>query len=194
MKTIFLDTEYSAPNCLLTGHLAVVDGGEIIEEYGFKLKHDVYTVNPDAIDVNGIDIREHHKAAIYDSQIEAEIRQFIKKHATSRMGKDDQGFTTFQINKLIAIGHGIRGDIAQIEENFSPCRWSTYVSRNVIDTLDLARAAELWGLLEVENIKLGTLAKHFGINHDAHCAAGDVHAIIQVYEKLKGLMVVDNAN
>jgi DNA polymerase-3 subunit epsilon len=47
----------------------------------------------------------------------------------------------------------------------------------------------LWALGEVESTGLVSLTKHFGIEHQAHSAMGDVRAAIKVWEALFDLFV-----
>jgi len=54
-------------------------------------------------------------------------------------------------------------------------------------TLKLARAAKKRGALLVESCSLESLRQHFGVGHQAHRAAGDVAATIEIYRRLRGL-------
>ena len=54
-------------------------------------------------------------------------------------------------------------------------------------TLKLARMARKRGLLPVEGCSLESLRRHFGVGHQAHRAAGDVSATIEIYRCLRGL-------
>lgn len=55
---------------------------------------------------------------------------------------------------------------------------------DIIDTLYIARAMTKRGELDVPNHKQITLAKHFGIEYQAHSALDDVKAWIQIFESL----------
>lgn len=54
----------------------------------------------------------------------------------------------------------------------------------VIDTLYIARRMTKAGKLDVPNHKQVTIAKHFGIEYQAHSALDDVIAWIQIFEAL----------
>lgn len=188
MKYLFLDTESLSKGCLVTGHMAVTDEDfNILGQYGFMLKHDQYVVDPSALMVNRIRILDHHSVSIETTEISAGIKQFLKKHATyERCGIKPGDDFWYEIERLQPVGHGIRGDLKLIADNFPDCNLDKYVRRNVIDTLDIARAAECWGVLEgLENIKLETLANHFGLFYHAHVAYEDVKANIHVMQQLK---------
>ncbi len=175
MKLLFVDTEYSHPDCLLTGALVVFEyrTNKVVDSYQFGLKYDTYLVNVEALQVNRIDILEHDKVALGKEQIEHEIKQFLKKHSTVITPP------MIDTKKLIAVGHGIRGDIKQIKANFPNCKWNEYVKSNPIDTVDLYRYKQVFSGEDLDNsISLQSLAK--GVKYEAHTAFGDCIANIKI--------------
>ena len=54
----------------------------------------------------------------------------------------------------------------------------------IIDTLTIARRLSKAGKISVENHKQPTICEFYGINYDAHRAINDVHANIEMYEKM----------
>lgn len=208
MRYLFLDTENASPDCLLTGFLAATDDNfNVLGTYEFALKHEFYLVKPEAMQVNGIDLLAHDAVAKKTTKISAGIRQFIKKHSTvvtcdwewTAAIDENHADPEYHLNncikseKLVLVGHAVRSDAAAIMSNFPDCQWSKYVSRCVIDTIDLAKAAKCWGLLDTEDIKLGTLADHFGISHKPHIAKEDTYANIAVFKAFKELMTHDKS-
>lgn len=210
MKLLFVDTEFFSPECLATGAMVVVKlndnmlGYDLIDILTFNLKHDKYLIDPECVKVNNIDYMQHHSTAKERNEIEAEIRQFIKKHATildcswpadqpmdsdHMFNPDHHNNNCVRIEKLIPVGHAIRGDVDQIKTNFPNLKWSTYVKSNLIDTLDLARTCQVLGYLDKEmSISLSALTSAWGFSHVPHIALDDCLANIDVFIMLTELL------
>jgi DNA polymerase III alpha subunit (gram-positive type) len=78
--------------------------------------------------------------------------------------------------------HNSPFDKAFIDAALRRCSMRWTGNYHTLDTCALSRPLLLAGL--VDNVKLETMTKFFGIDHEAHRALGDVHACRQVYLRL----------
>src|SRR5437879_5118332 len=83
-KILFIDTETGgidpAANSLLSLALVVWKESEILDQKEILINDGVLNVTPKALEINGIDLEEHKKAALTPSQAIKEFDTFISKH------------------------------------------------------------------------------------------------------------------
>ncbi len=117
-----------------------------------------------AMEVNGIKMEDLLKAP------KAEVvAKYIERVLI------DQNITTI-------VGHNVKSMDQKWTEYFLERFASGFKFKEAICTLDLARKSNL----DVENNKLPTLCKYYGIvNNDEHRASGDTHATYLVWMELK---------
>jgi hypothetical protein len=186
VRYIFLDTEWATPTCLLTAAMVVTDAKfKILDTLEFKLKHDIYSVKPEAMAVNEIDLVKHHAEAEEADKIQYKIKEFLKKNTIFLSFAAETKRATY--DRLQPVGHAIKSDIDSVVANFPTCRWYDFVRRNVIDTLTLSRQAQIDELIPEGSISLSAMAENFGIDLDAHKAYNDCIGNIEVYKGLLGI-------
>lgn len=87
------------------------------------------------------------------------------------------------LNDRIIVGHNVKFDIGFVCREFGKIDSWFMWNGACLDTVRLARSLNL----NVENYKLGTLCKYFGIPlNNAHTAMGDARATAELFLKLLG--------
>lgn len=168
---------------LLTAYFAILDKDlNIIAELDLKLIPDdgIYRVEPEALEVNQINLKELAKEAIPYKEAKTVLYKFLSAYKPSGDGE-----------KLIPIGQNVRYDIDWITKNLlSVGSWNDLVTFRYLDTMLIARFLQLNGRLDVESVSLANLVKYFEIKVDGnpHEARYDALATAEVYKKLSGLV------
>lgn len=136
-----------------------------------------YVVQAGGLAVNKIDLIEHDKVAITESQAGQLLVQKLKQH--SKNGKI----------KLIPIGHNVQFDILFIYEHLlAQKNWDMYVSYRKLDTGTIAQFFKLCGF--IPNDKSGSLeylAEMFGVKFKdrAHTAESDAMMCVHILQKMR---------
>lgn len=183
MKLLAFDTETGGLDpkdaSLLTAYFAVLNSKfEIVDSLYLKVKpnDDLFKANPQALQVNKINLDLHKSEAIPYTDAAIELSKFLAKHSNSR-------------DKLTPVAHNIEFDLGFINEHLLDKRaWETYVSYRKLDTAQISNFLKLTGTLPVnQKNALGDLAKSMGIKFDgaAHSADADTKVMIEV---LKGFV------
>jgi DNA polymerase III alpha subunit (gram-positive type) len=163
---------------LLTAYFQVLDSK--LNNLGLldlvvKPNDDIYKINPNALEVNKIDLIKHHKIAISQSECGKRLRNFLI--ACSDNGKI----------KLIPIGHNVTFDLLWVHKHLiNRNEFEKYTSYRKIDTSVIGQFLKLSGKLP-NNVSgsLGSLLKHYGIEEKGrHTANGDVESTIEVLKKM----------
>lgn len=191
MAYLLMDTEtggLSESNTILTAYFAVVnDSLDIVDELSLSLKPDDnnYIYTDEALKINGIDLIEHHKSAIFYSDARIKLAKFLCEHVP--MGS----------TKLIPLGHNVTFDLKMIDaqllnldtNGYLTPAWRDYVSEVVEDTMVMGKALkEQRRLPDALSNALGSYAEYFLIRtFGLHDAKIDCNTTLQVYKKLKGL-------
>lgn len=86
-------------------------------------------------------------------------------------------------------GHYVAYDVGMLARNAERCGLATppSLAAPTVDTCTIARRLKKLGLLDVPGCSLTELKDHFGIEHPAHRALGDVLATIETYRRLRAL-------
>lgn len=90
-------------------------------------------------------------------------------------------------DKFISCGYNIRFDVAFLKEFFyknNDKYLFSYLDYHQLDVFNLLYILDYKGILQLENYKLETVAKYFGIKLKAHNALSDIEATRQVFYKL----------
>lgn len=176
---IAIDTEHGGfhPSAsLLSIGFAVFNPitGDIIDTMSLNIQHDIYSVDALALEVNKINIPEHHKTALPINECRSIARKFLGKHCKS---SDDY---------LIPVGSGVLGDIKMLKDN------SFYTSKLSYKTRDITVIASVLvdsGKLPQMKVGLQNLADYFGVNPGVpHSALDDAVTSAKVYWKLMNLV------
>lgn len=139
------------------------------------VKHEDYAVNPKALEINKINLVEHHKIASEPFKACNQINKFIIKN---------------NLESRPVLGHNIIFDIRFLNELFRQGNSVPAFSHDFVDTM------HMWSALKRKNIisfnlknSLQTLANYFEIDYSkSHSALGDCHITANVYKKMLDLI------
>lgn len=172
---------------LLTAYFAVFDTKfRKVDELSLSLIPDdgIYKVNPKALAVNYIDLRELGEKAITYKEAKTVLYDFLRSQ---------HSYLTAVEDKLTPVGQNIQFDIKRITDNIiSEGSWESFVSRRTLDTMVLARFCQLAGKLQgLDSISLSSMVKYFGIEAEGmpHEAKFDALATMEVYRKLRDILL-----
>lgn len=186
-KYIAFDCEtggLNADSSLLTAYFVVIDSDltTILGELDLKVKPNAgssYCVTAEALMINGINLIEHDKVAMTESEAGRLLIEFLKAH-----NPDGR-------SKLLPIGHNVVFDEEFINNHLvSKGNWSKFVSYRRIDTGTIAQFLRMTGHIPKDvSGSLGSIASHLGVNlTNAHNAKNDTIATVKVLRKMKKLM------
>lgn len=183
MKYLALDLELGGPALeysLLTASFGVFSDDQFVDILNLAIQYDVYHIHPEAMQVNGINLLQHHQSGVSQSEAGAQLIKFLKKHGAG--------------NNLIPVGHGIHSDIAHINQSIlSKKHWDNHVSWNVVDTGIEARFLQAAGLLPPDiSLSLSNLCAHLEIGVEGdyayHTAEFDMWMTFNLHRKLVSLV------
>jgi len=153
-KYVCFDTETTGldanVNNLLTATFIVLDS-ELIEldRLNISLQSQNYTVNPQAMEVNKIDLGKHHQTSKDLIDTKAQLINFLKKNKTNFY--------------LTPVGHNIQFDIQFIKKLLRN-EYNNYFSYNSVDTIVIANFLKMCGKLpERQPVSLSKLSEYYGI-------------------------------
>lgn len=144
-------------------------------DLAIKPNNGIYLVDPEAMAVNKIDLIEHTKNAITETEAANQLLKFLVKHKGT-------------INKelIVFIGHNCSLDIRFLQQLFTKVSdstvagftWYKMFNRRVLDTGAIGQLMKLTGHVPTDNPgSLASLGELFGIvNQGAHTSKGDVDA------------------
>jgi DNA polymerase III epsilon subunit-like protein len=179
-----LETTDEHPHCsdILTGYFAFLNQDfQKIDELQIKCKpndNQTYRVNPNALEVNKIDLIRHHKEALPYSVVSKNLETKLELHTNY----------ADPASALIYIGHNCGFDKFFIKTLLIP-KWDYYVKRKGLDTALIATFLQEKGTIPKNlNTSLKDLAEFFGIsNENAHTSHGDVLMTIEIVKKMLNL-------
>lgn len=148
--------------------LILNDNFDLLDSIDLMIKPDdgVYHVDIEAMKVNKINLLEHDKIAIPESQAGMKLGMFLGGH-----------FAENQASKLIPAGHNIgRLDIPMGERLIGFNRWNSLFVQRTMDTGTLGQMLIAQGKIpETNKGSLVELCNHYGIKSEgAHNAKNDV--------------------
>jgi DNA polymerase-3 subunit epsilon/ribonuclease T len=183
-KYLLVDTETGGlePHLsLLTATFLCLDENRTIVdklELFIRPDDDVYKVQAIALKVNGINLVEHNKEAISESEAKEIFLAFVQKHTS----KD---------KKLKFISQSTAYDLKWLQAKFLPIdEWETYFDRRPIDTQSTAVFLQDAGILpQTLSCGLQSLCEYFCIEvKDVHTATGDCMMTLALYLRLLELV------
>lgn len=188
---IVFDTETTSldPNQgeLLTSYFAICDSKfKIMDEFGFETKPDsgIYSVDPNALAVNKIDLVEFNKR---DPWTYSRVSDTLFRRIGNYLPPGKNGMP----GKLIPVGHNFSFDVSFIKKLDKESDWKRYVAHKGIDTAYIGEFLKLIGFIaKDQSTSLSDIIKHFNLKSpgDYHQAKNDVYATIEVakfYSSLK---------
>lgn len=216
MKYLVMDCETGGfeGTSLLSFYFGVLDEDfNVLDELDLLLrpKDHIYHINPEALEVNKINLIEHDKKAIPYNEGGTLLFNFLQQHsaipqifipAGTPVDKlyDDlargmatmAGITDIQIRpptieKLEPLGHNVSGDIRRVKEDLvSEGSWNKFVSYRVQDTGTVGNFLKKQGKIPKEiSGSLSSYCDHFKIDRtEAHTAKGDCIMTALVYKEM----------
>lgn len=195
MRFLAFDTETTGLNknkCeILTAFFIVLDEEfNIVDTLDLKIKHGFYTVYPKALEVNKIDILDHHndKKALYMREANRKLKTFL----LDNKGND----------KYIPLGHNINFDIDMIKSNelLDDIFFSKNISHHIIDTMTVGNFLKASKILPHElSLSLVSLCNFLKLQEkdnnsqlSAHNAEYDVKMTIKLFKKFQEMVGKDN--
>lgn len=176
---VALDTEHTGFHpqaCLLTAAFIVFEkNGKVVDGLAFALKHDFYSIDPKAMEVNKIDILEHDKVAEPLNICNDKLKKFLKKYSRPDLGEF-----------LTPVGSGVKADIDLLKAS----GLSTMgLSHKVMDLTVIASFLKEAGYINIDSVSLENLATAFGVDHgEPHKAVCDAVASMGVFNALFNLI------
>lgn len=193
MKTVYIDLETGGLDIQRSPIIQIAaiatTEGQIVEEFERKVLFDFEKADPEALKLNSYDATLWDAAGISEAGAITALSEFLKRHSTLEMTSQRTG-RPYMVAQLA--GH----NAASFD---GPMLRSAYVRNSaffpasflVLDTLQLA----MWFCRirgqKPANMKLSTLAKHFGFDcgeaHDAladakmaFCVANHIHEQLRI--------------
>jgi DNA polymerase III epsilon subunit-like protein len=172
----------STKHSILTFHgILLTKDWQIIDEIGFKLKPDDgdYCITAKALQTNQINIAEHDKEAKTYSECGEELLKFFSYYC--------ENGSPFP-KRLFAAGQNIQFD-RPFAGLFAEKAFEKYMTRGGVDLYSLSLSLNSLGKIRnLKNYQLGTMAKFFGIDFQAHDCKEDIHTTVKCIVKCLELM------
>lgn len=153
-KYVCFDTETTGldanVNNLLTATFIVLNDNLIeLDRLNISLKSENYTVNPQAMEVNKIDLGKHHNSSKDLIDTKAQLINFLKKNKTNFY--------------LTPVGHNVTFDIGFIKKLLGN-EYNNYFSYNYVDTIVIANFLKMCGKLpDRQPVSLSKLSEYYGM-------------------------------
>jgi len=190
-KYLALDTETGGLDydcSLLTAYFVVLDSDmkTVLGELELKVKPNAkapYRVTVEALGINKINLLEHDKVAVTESEAGKQLMDFLQAH-----NQDGR-------NKLIPIGQNVIFDEMFIWEHLlSKANWQKFVSYRRLDTGTVAEFLRYTGHIPTDvKGSLVAIASFLDVNFpNAHDAKADTLATVRVLRKMKKLVEGNN--
>lgn len=164
----------------LTGYFVVMDSNfQPLDMLDLKVKPNnkaPYIITAEALAINGINLVEHDKVAITQSEAGGKLREFLWRH--SENGKV----------KLIPVGHNVAFDETFIWAHLlNKKEYEKYCSYRKLDTAVVAQYLKAKGKIpNTVSGSLSSLMAHYGLSFQtrAHDADSDTIATVEVLKKM----------
>lgn len=185
MKLLFLDAETTGVDNTKNGIIQIAGiveiDGEVKEEFNMTCRpFPGQAVSPDALKVTGKtmdEIRAYPEPQTTYRDIVAILDRYI-----DRYNKTD---------KFYMVGQNTKFDYdfmtAWFKNNGNPYFYA-YVAYHLIDVIQATALFTVAGHFKLENMKLATVAKHFGIPLKAHDAMNDIRATREIFYRYVDLL------
>ena len=173
---------------LLSIYLQILDNDlNYVDEINLLVKPDSgeYRIYARAMEVNQIDLLEHDKKAIKETEAREAIRKFFSKHFSKG-------------GRYTPLGHNVNFDINRLKKLIGEEMYSRYLDYRILDTLGLAQLLQFAGILKRGSCRLGVIAEQFSIEpdegEDLHDAKVDTVICIKVLKKFVELLKTNTAS
>lgn len=182
MKKLYIDTETTGldpkENDIIQIAIIIEIDGEIKETTEMKCApFNPANITDSALEIQGISkeqiLKRNPPEMIYNRLIK------IFEKYIDRYDKTD---------KFIVLGQKVRFDIDFLKEFFlknNDKYLGAYINWIPVDLLYIMRFLQYYGIVEIENLKLETMAKYFSVDLDAHDALNDIIATKEMLDKVE---------
>lgn len=182
MKLLYFDTETTGldakENDILTLAGIIEIDGEVKEELYLEMQPFNYkSISEEALKVNGLNL-EQIKTFQTPQRAYEKIIDIFRKYI-NRYNKFD---------KFTAVGHNIKFDIGFLSEFFKKNNdkyFGSWMDYHCLDTMQLLHILMFKKAIVLDNCKLVTASKHFGIDlNNAHNSLSDIKATRELFYKI----------
>jgi len=184
VKVLYFDTETTGldpvKNDIVQLSGAIEVDGKIKESFDIKMQpHSYNNVSKEALEVHDMSL---DTIKTFQPPLKGyyEFTGILKKYI-EKFNKED---------KLYPAGYNVGFDVNVLAEFFKKCNdkyLGSWWNWKAIDPLPVLRWMDMKGVLSLENYKLETVCKHFGIPITAHDAMSDIMATIKVIKTVDAL-------
>lgn len=190
MKVLWYDVETtgldSKNNDILTLAGIVEIDEEVKEEFYLEMQPFNYdTISKKALEINGLTLEQIRKFQS-PQQAYRKIQSIFSKYI-NRYNKND---------KFISAGHNVRFDLDFLSNFFKKNNdkyFGSWCDYHTIDTLQILHLLKFKKAIEIENCKLVTASKKFGIDlSNTHNAMADIKATRELFYKLMQRIEIKN--
>lgn len=185
MKLLFLDTETTGPDretCGLIQVSGIVDiDGQVVEQFDFScrpLKGDM--IYPEAMNLLGLN-REKLDARPDPKEAFAGVMAVLNRHI-ARFNKRDK---FYMVGQVVGFDHTV---LDRWMKRHGEHYLFAYINYHLIDLVALTAAHQVAGGGKLENMKLETVGKSFGIEFKAHDSKEDIRATREIFYKYVGMI------
>lgn len=184
MKVLYIDTETGGLNtekaALLQLSGIVEIDGEVKEEFNFFIKpFENAEVTEEALKVQGRTFEDLKDEKYQDEKVKFEE---LKKILDRYVDKYDRA------DKFVVAGYNVEFDIKILQAFFKRQNDNylfAYIKGQYIDPLKIIPLLQYYKIIpELENNKLETWCKHFGIDFEAHDSLEDIRATRKIIKEL----------
>lgn len=183
-KVLYFDTETTGTNPVKNGIIqfaAIVEiDGEEKERVNFKIRpHESDEIDEKALMVNGItkEMLEFEEDRLSSQEGYWKVKEFFCRWVDQYDPKD----------KFYPAGYNVRFDLEFLHNFFKKhgdSYFGSFVNWRCVDPLGILFAWDYLGMMSLENYKLGTVCKEFGIAINAHDAMSDIEATRELTKRI----------
>lgn len=181
MKILYFDTETTGRNAFrndviqLSGIIEI--DGKVQEEFNYTCQPLNYdNVEAEALEVNGITLQ---KLYTFPTAKET-LSEFVKL-----LNKYVDKYNRF--DKFYPAGYNVKFDLDFVQQFFVKNGYKygfgSYQNWQALDALAIAQYLSYRRVLKLDNLKLGTVCKHYNIELQAHDALCDIRATRELIKK-----------
>jgi DNA polymerase III epsilon subunit-like protein len=154
------------------------DSGEFAGDPIHCLVRPVGVVTPEAVAVHGIQYHHADENGLLLSEVVEQLHALVMETKPEKLAGHnvdfDIRFLRVMVGRAVTLSDQVRS--------------GSWLPAGKLCTLELARTLRKQRRLDLQQLKLGSLAEHLGVELvSAHSAWHDINATIEVYKKLKVL-------